>query len=88
LITPEDDDIPPTLDEEYEAEIFRRIDEIESGKARMLSLEEVMASLRQRHQGDYDRLKADIDEGLKGQSVPAEQVFKQLRQKFGRGFRG
>lgn len=85
---PEEDDPPPVLDEEYEAEIHRRIAEIESGQARMLSLEEVMASLRERRQANLDRLKADIEEGLKGESVPAEQVFAQLREKYGRGFRG
>ena len=48
----DDDDVPPILDEEYEAEIYRRMAESDSGQARMFSREEVMAALRNRHQPD------------------------------------
>jgi putative addiction module CopG family antidote len=37
--------------------------------------------LRQR-QADLARLKADIEEGLQGEGIPAEQVFAELRRKF------
>jgi hypothetical protein len=55
---PDENDPPPILDEEYEAEIYRRIAEIEGGRARMFSLEEVMASLRERRQAHMDRPNA------------------------------
>jgi putative addiction module component (TIGR02574 family) len=42
---PQDDHLP-VLESEYEAEIRRRVEEIDSGKAKMLSLEEVMSSVR------------------------------------------
>jgi hypothetical protein len=88
MILPDENDLPPDLGEEYEAEIHRRMAESDSGQARMFSLEEVMASLRQHHQADLDRLKADIEEGLKGEGIPAEQVFDGLRRRFDRGFLG
>jgi putative addiction module component (TIGR02574 family) len=34
------------LDPQYEAEVVRRIEEIDSGRAKMLTLEEVMSHLR------------------------------------------
>ena len=37
--------------------------------------------LRQRR-ADLARLKADIEEGLQGEGVPAEQVFAELRRRF------
>jgi putative addiction module component (TIGR02574 family) len=41
------DDIMPTdLDPAYESELIRRLDEMDSGHAQMLSLDEVMARLR------------------------------------------
>jgi putative addiction module component (TIGR02574 family) len=43
----ENDDITPTdLNPAYESELMRRLDEIDSGRAKMLSLDEVMARLR------------------------------------------
>jgi putative addiction module component (TIGR02574 family) len=36
----------PSLHPHYEAEVMRRIEEIDSGNAKMLTLEEVMAKLR------------------------------------------
>lgn len=41
-----EDERPVELDPEYEAELFRRLEEIDSGQAKMLSLGEVMAKLR------------------------------------------
>lgn len=41
-----EDDRPFGLAPEYEAEVLRRIEEIDSGRARMLGLDEVMATLR------------------------------------------
>jgi putative addiction module component (TIGR02574 family) len=44
---PQSDDIASTdLDPAYESELMRRLDEIDSGRAKMLSLDEVMARLR------------------------------------------
>jgi putative addiction module component (TIGR02574 family) len=37
---------PLELDPEYETELFRRLEEMDNGKAKMLSLDEVMAKLR------------------------------------------
>ena len=37
---------PPSLDPQYEAEVMRRIGEIDSGQAKMPTLEEVMGWLR------------------------------------------
>ena len=37
---------PPSLDPQYEAEVMQRIEEIDRGTAKMLTLEEVMARLR------------------------------------------
>jgi len=41
-----EDERPIELDPEYEAELVRRLEEMDSGKAKMLTLDEVMASLR------------------------------------------
>jgi putative addiction module component (TIGR02574 family) len=41
-----EDERPIELDPEYEAELFRRLEEIDSGRAKMLTLDEVMARLR------------------------------------------
>jgi putative addiction module component (TIGR02574 family) len=43
-----EEELPIALDPEYEAEIYRRMEEIKSGRARMYSLEEVMSGLRRR----------------------------------------
>ena len=40
------EDPPVELDPEYEAELFRRLEEIDSGRAKLLSLDEVMMRLR------------------------------------------
>jgi hypothetical protein len=42
----EDEDQLCDLDPEYEAELFHRLEEIESGRAKLLSLDEVMTRLR------------------------------------------
>jgi putative addiction module component (TIGR02574 family) len=39
---------PIELDPEYEAELVRRLDEIDAGRAKMVTLEEVMAGMRGR----------------------------------------
>jgi len=41
-----EDASPVSLDQQYEAEVMRRIGEIDHGQAKMLTLEEVMARLR------------------------------------------
>jgi putative addiction module component (TIGR02574 family) len=41
-----EDERPIELDPEYEAELFRRLNEMDSGQAKLLSLAQVMASLR------------------------------------------
>ena len=41
-----EDDRPLVLDAEYEAEVLRRVEEVESGEAKTLTLEDVMARLR------------------------------------------
>src|SRR5262245_8214400 len=41
-----EDERPLTLDPEYEAEVLRRAHEVGSGRAKTLTLEEVMARLR------------------------------------------
>ncbi len=41
-----EDERPIELDPEYEAELFRRLEEIDSGRAKMLTLEDVMTRLR------------------------------------------
>jgi putative addiction module component (TIGR02574 family) len=41
-----EEESPIELDPEYVADVYRRLEEIDSGRARMLSLEEVMTSLR------------------------------------------
>ena len=39
-------DRPIELDPDYKAELIRRLEEIDSGRAKMLTLDEVMARLR------------------------------------------
>ena len=41
-----DDITSSDLDPAFESELMRRLDEIDSGRAKMLSLDEVMARLR------------------------------------------
>jgi putative addiction module component (TIGR02574 family) len=41
-----EDERPIQLDPEYEAELVRRLEEIDSGRAKMLTLDEVLARLR------------------------------------------
>ena len=41
-----EEDRPLALDPKYEAEVLRRVEEVESGTAKTLTLEEVMARLR------------------------------------------
>ena len=40
------DSSPIELDAEYEAELLRRLEEMDNGRAKMLTLDEVMMSLR------------------------------------------
>lgn len=51
LIESVDADADFELDEEWEAEIERRVDEVESGTAKLLSFEEVNSAIRQRLSG-------------------------------------
>jgi len=43
---PEDVDPPIQLDPEYESELRRRLEELDSGRAQMHTLEQVMARIR------------------------------------------
>jgi putative addiction module component (TIGR02574 family) len=43
---PEDSDPPIQLDPEYEAELLRRLDDLNAGRAKTSTLEQVMARLR------------------------------------------
>jgi putative addiction module component (TIGR02574 family) len=43
-----EDERPIELDPEYEAELVRRLEEIDSGRAKMLTLDEVMSRLRRK----------------------------------------
>jgi len=45
------DERPIELDPEYEAELVRRLEEMDAGKAKMLTLDEVMAGLRKTDSG-------------------------------------
>ena len=49
---PEDEEAPIEIDEEYEAELHRRIELIRTGQAKGHSLEEVMDSIRATLQGE------------------------------------
>jgi putative addiction module CopG family antidote len=74
--------LPPEIESFVEGEVS-------AGTYR--SREEVIVAavelLRER-QAELARLKADIEEGLQGEGVPAAKVFAELRQRFAIGAPG